>query len=133
MKKMTRISGVTLAVALMLSLNSCYNDKVIDKEIEENVSFSADIQPILNNNCVVCHSVGAVNQVPYWTADVSYDTVLDLIEEGGIVPFDAAGSELMEMLNYDENSDNPMPPEGKMAAINISLFEAWINQGALNN
>tara|TARA_R110001583_G_scaffold71265_2_gene201014 strand:+ start:485 stop:886 length:402 start_codon:yes stop_codon:yes gene_type:complete len=133
MKKITRISGVTLAVALMLSLTSCYNDKVIDSAIDENVSFSADIQPILNNNCVTCHSEGAVNQTPYWTADTSYDTVLFLIEEGGIVPFSAASSELMEMLNFDENSNNPMPPDGPMAAVNISLIEAWINQGALNN
>lgn len=133
MKKATRILGVTLAAALTLSLTSCYNDKVTDNDVEEIVSFSADIQPILNNNCVTCHSVGAVNQTPYWTADVSYETVLELIEEGGIVPGDAEGSELMEMLNFDENSNNPMPPEGPMASINISLFEAWINQGALNN
>jgi hypothetical protein len=130
MKKTIRILGVTASFILMLSLTGCYYDEVVEQVIPPNndVSFANDIQPIFNSNCVSCHPTIAE---PDLTAGNSYNALINL--PGSIVPFDAEASELMEMLRHDPTSDNPMPPQGPMATININLVEAWINQGALNN
>jgi hypothetical protein len=130
MKKITRILGVTASFILMLSLAGCYYDDVVEEVIPPNndVSFANDIQPILNTNCVSCHPTVAQ---PDLTEGNSYTGLTSI--PGGIIPGDAEGSELMEMLKHEPAADNPMPPQGPMATINISLIEAWINQGALNN
>jgi hypothetical protein len=130
MKKITRILGVTASLILILTLSSCYYDEVVEEVIIPNndVSFAADIQPIFNTNCVSCHPTVAQ---PDLTEGNSYTALINL--SGSIVPFDADASELMEMLNFEPGADNPMPPQGVMSPINISLIRDWINQGALNN
>jgi len=125
-----------LMIVLGLTLDSCFNEKypVVDLTTppsETIISFSNDIQPVLNSNCISCHFTNS--NLPDFTTGISYDTMTDLIVEGGIVPGDAAGSELMEMLNHDPTNPNPMPPDAPMSSKNITLFANWINQGAKNN
>uniref|UniRef100_UPI0040488350 hypothetical protein n=1 Tax=Mariniflexile sp. TaxID=1979402 RepID=UPI0040488350 len=126
MKKTTRTLGVLASFSLTLFLSSCYNDEIKDA-VSENVSFANDIQPIFNANCVSCHPSDAL---PDLSPGNSYTSLLSM---EGIVPGDADGSELMEMLNFDPEADNPMPPGGAMSSKNINLIRDWINQGALNN
>lgn len=130
MKKITRILGVTASFILILSLSSCYYDEVIENVTPPNidVSYANDIQPIWNQFCVACHPT---LEQPDLTEGNSYNALINL--PGSIIIGDAEGSELMEMLNHDPASDNPMPPSGPMSATNINLIAAWINQGALNN
>ena len=130
MKKIKRIVGVYASIILLLSLSSCYYNEVVDDTTPpvDDVSFSLDIQPILNSNCIACHPTLAQ---PDLTEGNSYDGLINI--PGAIIPGDADASELMEMLRHDPAADNPMPPSGPMSDTNINLFGAWIDQGALNN
>ncbi|MGV6845035.1 MAG: hypothetical protein ACWA42_02775 [Lutibacter sp.] len=125
------LSKVTLLI-LLLSLTGCYYNEVVDQSdlppINTEVSFSQDIQPILNDNCVVCHD-GTLD--PNLTEGNSYTSLTGI--PGGIVAGDASSSELIDMLEHDPAADNPMPPAGPIATSKIDLIKAWINQGALNN
>ena len=130
MKKILKLISKATVLVLLLSLTGCYYDDVLP-EVElppvDDVSFAADIQPILTTNCAACHS-GSLE--PDLRAGNAYAALMGL-PIGSIVPGDAEGSELFEMLNG--GGDNPMPPDGPMSAAQINLFKSWINQGALNN
>jgi len=130
MKKTIRIFGVLASLMIMLSLTGCYYDEVVVQVIPTNndVSFKTDIQPILNTNCISCHTT--IVQ-PNLTVGKSYANLKAI--PGGIVPGDAAGSELVDMLKHDPSNPNPMPPQGPILAKDISLIVDWINQGALDN
>lgn len=129
MRNITRILGVTASLILLLSLSGCYYDDIIEEVIPPNtdISFATDIQPIFNANCVACHN-GSLN--PDLRDGNAYSSLMAL-PVGSIVPGDAEGSELFEMLNG--GGDNPMPPGGSIPSSQIALFAQWINQGALNN
>jgi len=130
MKKTIRVIGVVASFILILSLTSCYYDEVIENTNPPNldISYTIDIQPIWNQFCVACHPT---LEQPDLTEGNSYNALISI--SGGIIPGNAEGSELMEMLRHDPNNPNPMPPSSPMSATNINLIEAWINQGALNN
>ncbi len=85
----------------------------------EPVSFSEDIIPIFNDNCISCHD-GAIS--PTLTEGEAYDELIseDIVNTGA-----PAESELVVKLR-----------EGHLAGLsdfNIQKIEVWIAQGALNN
>jgi predicted small lipoprotein YifL len=124
MKKIIRTVPIIL---LMFNLYGCYYDNPPELPPPSNVSFQNDIQPIFNQNCISCHG-GSVD--PDLTTGNSYSSLMAL-PTGSIVPGDAEGSELFEMLNG--GGDNPMPPGGSISQTQIDTFGQWINEGALEN
>lgn len=131
---MKKILTLLIIIGVSLTLESCYYDKyqpIVVDPTALDVSFATDIQPVLDVYCVSCHP--ALVPTVDFTAANSYETMADLIAEGGVVPGDAGGSELIEMLNGTSPDGNTMPPGSIMSAVNIALFESWINQGAKNN
>lgn len=116
-----------MVVGLGLLTYSCYYDQLPDEEdipLPVDVSFQGQIQPLLNQNCVSCHS-GA--QEPDLRAQSSFDELIN----GHVVPFDADSSIFFNVLI---GRGNPlMPPGGKLNQLDINLVKVWINEGALNN
>ena len=112
--------------------SACDNDKFpVDVPVKEKVSFKLDVQPILNQECVSCHSPSAANAVdPDLRTGFAYESLMAL-PMGSIVKGDAEASELVAMLNG--GGDNPMPPGATISAIKIALIKKWIDDGALNN
>jgi len=130
MKKILNLTGKLAVLMLMLSLTGCYYDEVIEiapLPPGTEVSFADDIQPIFNQNCIACHG-GSIE--PDLREGSAFASLMGL-PEGSIVPGDADGSELVEMLNG--GGDNPMPPSGPIPAAQINLIKSWIDNGALNN
>lgn len=85
----------------------------------EPISFSEDIIPIFNDNCISCHD-GAIS--PTLTEGEAYD---ELFSEDLVNTEAPADSELVVKLR-----------EGHLAGLsdfNIQKIEVWIAQGALNN
>lgn len=112
-------------------LSACDYDKYPEEvPVKQNVSFDADIQPILNQECTSCHNPSEVD--PDLREGFAYESLMNLPEES-IVPGNAEASELMEMLEWEEGSDNPMPPAGPMTPEKIALIRQWINEGAKDN
>ena len=116
---------------IALLLNSCYYDSFpeagdLPPEPEpEDVSYSEQIQPLLNDDCVVCHPSLAP---PDLTPDNSWSS---LVNGGYVIPGDANNSDLYKsLLGIDGVS--LMPPNGWPDAP-IELVRIWIEEGAKNN
>jgi uncharacterized membrane protein len=116
-----------LLILLSISFTSCYydneeylypNPSACDTA---NVSYSQHIAPIIQTNCVGCHSgvapSGGINLT-------SYSDVLVKVNDNA----------LLNAVKYN-NINSPMPPPtvGKMSDCNINIIAAWIHQGAQNN
>ena len=126
MKKLIKYS---IIFALGIALIACDNDKFPGQvSVKENVSFKLDIQPILTQECATCHNPLETN--PDLREGYAYNSLKNL-PAGSIIPGNAGGSELMDMLKGGGN--NPMPPGATMSPDKIALIQKWINGGALNN
>jgi hypothetical protein len=92
-----------------------------------NVSFTNDVQPLLESRCGTCHMGEFVNK------DLHMDTYESLMEgsESGpvIIPGDANHSLIIQKL-----VDGEMPKRGpKLTPVQIQIITDWINAGAPNN
>ncbi len=84
-----------------------------------NVTFSKDIKPIMDANCINCHSGGSI----------------DLTNYNG-VKAKVTDSTLYKSISYSysgANSSKNMPSAGKLDDCSINKVKAWIDQGAINN
>jgi len=111
---------ISLLLLLALFIASCtseneedlFGDPVCETT---NMSFSKDIAPIMNANCVACHT-------PNGTAPGfanTYDGVKDMVDN----------KELFRRIAIDKD----MPPAGPLTDCQISKIKAWIDDGAPNN
>jgi hypothetical protein len=95
------------------------------------VSYSDDIEPILNEKCafVGCHVAGHVTNL-----DLSnYDTFKDGGDSGAAFVADD-GEESLVVKRIDGSQPPQMPPNGPpLDQDEIQLFIDWINEGAENN
>lgn len=107
---------------------SCYYDQLPDEDtlpIPTGISFSEDVQPIFNRNCVSCHN----GQLP---PDLRGANSFNALINGSyVIPNDADSSILFKALN---GQGAPlMPPNGSLRQSDINIIGQWINEGALNN
>jgi|JI10StandDraft_1071094.scaffolds.fasta_scaffold912546_2 hypothetical protein len=132
MKKAIKL--FVLGGAFILFFGACENDKFEEElpVVKDNVSFELDIQPMLNVQCAGCHNP-AGNVEPDFREGYAYESMEDLIDEGDIIPGDAEGSELIEMLEWNSEDGNNMPKATPLSPLNIALIQKWIDEGALNN
>lgn len=130
MKNLIKLFSVFFMVLL---LAACDNDKVEpgDPVVKDNVSFALDIQPILTAECATCHNPTEVE--PDFREGYAYESMEDLIDEGGVIPGDAEGSELVEMLEFRSEDGNNMPPAGPLTPTEIALIKKWIDEGVKDN
>jgi DNA-binding beta-propeller fold protein YncE len=90
-------------------------------------SYSADVAPILQKNCLSCHSSekhksGLILE--------SYSALLQGGKHGhSIVPHDAKGSLMVQMLEGDVEPQMPADAD-PLSATEIDIIKAWINAGA---
>ncbi len=94
------------------------------------IDFTAQIRPILKENCTKCH--GGVKQA----ADVSFVYRDQTIDAGIIIPGEPAESELIARVTTTD-PDLRMPPPGDnpdesqpLTEAEIELLSKWIEQGA---
>jgi cytochrome c553 len=90
------------------------------------LSFSSDVQPILQQRCAACH--GRAKQ-----GGLKVDTLADLMSGGRrgpvVVPGDPTRSRLVQVL--DGRAQPKMPPRGApLSQAQIAAIAAWIQQGA---
>jgi mono/diheme cytochrome c family protein len=119
---MARNCILLLAGALLFSC-SYKNEEELYPVVEGcdtlSVSYNQRILPILQDNCLGCHSGASPS------GDVNLDSY------ASVWPYIQNGS-LLNAIRYN-NLASPMPPSGKMNTCNIDLIAAWINQGASDN
>lgn len=128
---MKKIFQYLMVLTLSLMATSCYYDEMPPEAvipIPETVSYSKDIQPLWDQDCISCHKPGQT--APDLTATNSYSALLT--NNKYVVPGSAATSKLHKSLVGDGAAT--MPSEaGKWSPSKIELVDKWINAGALNN
>jgi hypothetical protein len=111
---------------------------------ERQVSFSADVKPILDNYCISCHSGPGEGEAASGFAVDDYDSVMQGTKFGQVVvPGSAMSSSLYLVVTEKVDPKIHMPPhhdqslaEGRGFALsrtNIETIGTWIDQGAKNN
>jgi hypothetical protein len=103
-----------------ISPTGCYYDNEVEQYGVSNcdtaaISYSRDILPIINANCISCHTPGGQQESTPFTnhtqiKDYSSTIVERVNGEGGI-----------------------MPPSGAISSCDQLKIEAWVNAGAPNN
>ena len=114
-------------MVITVMIASCQHEPVLP---EQQVSFSTDIQPILQQGCwhAGCH--GSTQTGPFEL--VTYEQVID---KGDVKAGDPKDSELYQVITADPSSDDFMPqsPYNALTERQIKLIYIWIAQGAKNN
>jgi hypothetical protein len=124
MKRLLKYAGSLFFVSTVLS--SCYKDVILPAVVTtkppQYVSFSSDLQPIFSTNCALsgCHVKGS--QMPYLSADVSYQQLL-----GGFVnTIKPDQSEIYIQINGNMQVHIPNADDRQ------KIYD-WIRNGAPNN
>ena len=106
-------------LAAILVISACEKVVYPPPEIPDQVSYSADIQPIWDNKCVNCH---AGSRPPDLRPENSYASLIN----GGYVDTDnPEESELMKTL-YGTHDSRATEAEKQLILV-------WIEEGAKNN
>ncbi len=107
----------------------------------QTVSFSNQIQPIFDANCIVCHvSGGIADAILHLNAEEAFDALVGppSVQDVSLTLVDA-GDSSTSLLLQKVNSDSPpvgarMPLGGPPLSDDlIALIRDWIDQGAPNN
>jgi mono/diheme cytochrome c family protein len=101
-----------------------------EPEESDEISFAANIFPILDNRCIDCHGTDGG-----WDA-TTYELFMTTGDHSPVViPGDAEGSLLAQKLlgTHEEGDLMPPPPLRKLPDEVIQVFLDWIADGALDN
>ena len=117
-KVLTFIFGILIIYLIILFLKP-------DKEI----SYSAEVKPILNNKCISCH--GGVKK----NAGLSFlfrDEALAITSSGkpAIIPGNSKKSELIRRLHETDLEERMPYKKPKLSDEEIEILTKWIDQGA---
>lgn len=124
--KICKISLLILGFSVALIYSGCYYDEVPNiGSISKEVSFTADIIPIMNTSCNQsgCHAAGGIS--PDLTPGNAYESLFAIV--------DITNPQESQLYKNLIGSESIMPPSGKLPDSDISIILGWIEQGALNN
>ncbi len=96
--------------------------------IQPRVDFVKNVQPILEQQCVACHS----GDEPEGGLDLTTGPLA--FDSGSITPFDSSDSSLYTTVAAGKNDDELMPPKnsgGPLPTSMIKTLRMWIDQGAI--
>jgi len=119
-----RDSGAMLACLVLLCACS-----------PRNVSFSADVQPILAKYCLECHVPGGTGYDASGFDMSSYEAFMKGGKFGGfVIPGDAFSSNLIVLVEGRAHPSIRMPHgREKLADSEIEVLKVWVQEGAKNN
>lgn len=106
---------VSLAMIIIACESRTYEDISDNTPITVPVNYTADVKPIIENNCIGCHSIGSFKPL------ANYDQVKNNIE--GIL-------DRIQRANGDQQK---MPKGGSLSATQINIFLKWKADGLIEN
>lgn len=122
----TRIVQAGVLLSATLALSACG---------QKDVSYVADVQPIIKQYCLECHAEGGEGQVKSGLLMSSYDSLMKGTKFGAIVkPGDSLSSVLIMLIEGRADPSIKMP-HGKdsLPKEKIEVLKKWVEQGARNN
>ena len=111
---------VILLLGLMFAVGvSCVGSDDSDDMIDpDQVTYEADVRPIVEGICLNCHTDPPINGAPMPLT--SFDAVRNAVETRGL-------------LTRINSISNPMPPSGLLPADTRQVFQDWVDQGFIEN
>jgi uncharacterized membrane protein len=108
---------------------------VLATACSKGVSFSADVQPILQKNCMECHANGKEGHEKSGLSMETYATLMAGTKYGPvIVPGNSVSSTLVRLVDHKADKSINMPHnKNKIPDNEVALIKTWIDQGAKNN
>jgi hypothetical protein len=103
---------------------------------EETVSFSQDVRPVLEQNCLECHQAGGSGLEASGFNMETYDGLMKGTNFGPmIIAGDAAGSNMLVLMEgrADPSISMPHGQQDPISQRDIQTIRLWIEQGAKNN
>ena len=119
---------LTLSALTLVALQTGCGDK------SNSLTYQADVKPILDANCVSCHTAGNPGYEKSGLRLDSYDALMKGTQYGPvIVPGSSVSSTLYRLVSGQADPSIRMP-HGKAALSDddVSTIAAWIDQGAKN-
>lgn len=138
----TKNALITVSVTLAVLGAGC---------VKQEVSFTKEVRPILQKNCLSCHAPGGEGYAASGFSAETYESVMKGTKLGSvIVPGSSISSTLVVLIEHkaDPSINMPRPREQQLLghvnylkdwkvpmlpAEEIKLIRAWIDQGAKNN
>jgi hypothetical protein len=123
-----RIVVGVFVLAGLVTLTGC-------ERADPEVSFSANVQPILAEHCMACHQPGAEGYVQSGFGVESYAALMKGTQFGPVViPGDSLGSNLIVLVEGKADPSIQMPHgQKKIPAEQIETLTLWVDQGAADN
>lgn len=117
---------------------------VFNAGCSKEVSFNADVQPILAVSCLECHDGTGEGSSTSGFSVKDYDSLMKGTQFGPVViAGDSVSSTLYRLISHKASKKIQMPPhhdvtlaEGRgdpLTAAQIETVKTWIDQGAKNN
>ena len=103
---------------------------------EPAVSFSQDVEPIIDKNCIECHQAGGQGELASGFNMTTYESLMKGARFGPmIIAGDVEGSNMLVLMEGRADPSISMP-HGQQKSIpdaDIQTIRLWIKQGAKNN
>lgn len=100
--------------------NSSESDLIEQLPLTENITYTEHIKPIIDANCVACHSNPAINGASSPMAN--YDQVKTTFQN----------TDALDRMNRQPGESGFMPLGGtRLPQTSIDLVEQWMNEGYL--
>jgi hypothetical protein len=109
---------------------------VITSCSERTVSFSQDVKPILDQNCLECHQAGGKGQLASGLNMNDYQNLMKGTRNGPmVIAGDPEGSNLLVLMEgrADPSINMPHGDRHPVTKEDIQTIRLWITQGARNN
>ena len=103
---------------------------------EDAISFSQDVRPILEQNCLECHQAGGIGLKTSGFNMETYDGLMKGTNFGPmIIAGDSQGSNMLVLMEgrADPSISMPHGQQDPVSEHDIQTIRLWINQGAKNN
>ena len=124
MKNMLKFTLLLSAFLVIGCTNDSESDLLIVEETDNTdnddnndatVTFSANIEPIIQGNCLGCHSSPPRNGAPF--SLVTYAQV------------SSRSSGVLNTISKQTGEPSVMPPSGRIPQASINLIDQWIQEG----
>ncbi len=102
---------------------------------QKEISFKADVQPILKQYCMECHAAGGQGTEKSGLQVTSYDSLMKGTRFGAIIkPGDTLTSAMIMLVEGRADASIKMPHgKASLPREKIDLLKRWVEQGAKNN
>ncbi len=116
--------AAAVGLVLVLVLTSSGRGEAPAASADDLAFFESQVRPLLVENCSGCHSAEAGDP----EGGLSFDSRADFFAaEGVAVAGEPDASLLVKVVRYD--SDQQMPPDGKLPDAAIATIEEWVRRG----